>query len=181
MNPPHFFPLSSVSSGNDPKVSCLLLPWISVLGSDLASHKSPQLTTSLQSSQTREEKAFPVLVWHSTLCCSSGQKGVLGLHLQGHSCPQPLCPHQHTPRIMAEGEIRSQFQKSLFTSVLQQQLLLELWRLDNFLVLKRKIWFASWNFWQVHNGSNIMDIINSLKWSSRNSNSSSSVIYCSDF
>lgn len=115
------------------------------------------------------------------LCCSSGQKGVLGLHLQGHSRPQPLCPHQHTPRITAEGEIRSQFQKALFTSVLQQQLLLELWRLDNFLVLKRKVWFASWNFWQVHNGSNIMDIINSLKRSSRNSNSSSSVIYCSDF
>lgn len=45
--------------------------------------------------------------------------------------PTPLLggtssPQQHTPQIRAEGEICSQFQKALLTSVIQQQLLVEL-------------------------------------------------------
>lgn len=130
-------------------------------------------------------QCFPGTAPQRQLCSSSGQEGVLGLHLQGHKCPQPLCweaPALHMTtlhKLGLRGEYAASFKKALLTSVIHQQLLVELQGLHNFVLLKSEIWFASWNFWQVHNGSKIMDIINSLKWSSRNSNTS--VMYCSDF
>lgn len=69
MNTLSFFPLSSVSLANDPKVSCVLLMWISVFESDFTQNSQ---TYSMQFSQMQEEGVSSVsLAQHPRGSCAT--------------------------------------------------------------------------------------------------------------